>query len=452
MIREHIIALIKSALNGLMGFVCVCFVAPASVSSQNLDINKFVVPPDRDEALFLVNLIEYIAWDCWPGETATVDELQGWTDQWKSNLVRLKAQATVTNQPLAVQELMGYVVASMNEVDTFCKSAPDQRKRIREIAESKRWEVIDTLYEETITAVLERLFGDSQSLNEQRKNTAKNLFKKSKAGIQAAGTEEEQFEHWKQMNLEAIQAFRDSIEQRSIESLSVLAIQRNWKPGETRFDGSPILQGEPKIAARPRDPFAAWPFFVKRVSNRSPFDAMSDAMFMYERATYIPERKDYKGLQLYYLGGALQLATDAAVRSQSNYSSKPTIPSVAALKLSNRYIEQVSDNHPPEAKHVSNMARVAALNGNIELALEYMKLCENKPECKNDKFFHLRYARMLSVANQRVESLEKFQKYVSMGGKEFSDVRADDDFKNLRSQIALNQIFNGVDLKILIGE
>ena len=425
--------------------------SPSRALSQDLDINKFVVPTDRDEALFLVNFVEYIAWDCWPGETAAIEDLQSWVDDFKSTLIRMRARATAENQPVAVQELMGHVIASMNEIDRFCKAAPDQKRRIREATESKRQEVIETLAEETINAIFERLGGNSQSLNDQRKRTSKNLLEKSKAGIRAAQTEEEQFEVWKRANIEAIQASRNSIEQQAIQSISVLAIQRNWKPGETRFDGSPILRGEPKVAARPRDPFTAWPFFVDRASNRTPFDAMGDAMLMYHRATYVPEKDDYKGLQVYYLGGALQLATNAAARSQSSYSSKPTFPSVAALQLSNRYIEKTTEKHPPEVKHVSNMARVAALNGQIDVALTLMEISENKPYCKNDPFFHLRYARMLSVANRKAESLERFHKYVTTGGTAFSEVKSDEDFKNLRTQIALNPFFEGVDLQALIN-
>ena len=431
----RVCALLRISLGvGLVLLLWLGLIDTRAGTALAIDVNQFEVPTDRDETLFLVNWVEHIGWDLWPGEQASLADLQSWADAWHPHVVAFQERARLAGLHSELQNLLNNLRSFVEANQRYCTLAPQVPGMIDAETSRKRDQLASNMVEGVAELLLERLLGTPQSQQQAKVRVARRVFETSKDAVNFKLEAGQTAASWNASQRRDLALLRQDHESAARLSVAVMKVSRAWKPGETRFDGTGSQSVDSALASRVRDPFFAYPVFTKRAAAQTPFAAMSDAVMLYERARYVPEEPIYKAYQLYFLGGAAELATDAGARDQQYYSAPTKIPSRMAMKLWERFLDKTSDSDRPTVRQVMHLARANALNGRYDVAVTLMEICAKKAEFERDANFQYRYALMLSLVGKPTESLSRLSLAKTLGITDFRDAVNDPDLTTVRER------------------
>lgn len=416
-------------------FWVVTWLSTSGVVVLAVDVNQFEVPKDRDETLFLVNWVEHIGWDLWPGEQASLAELQGWASLWHPQVAMFQERARVAGLHPELQNMLNHLRAFIEANQQYCTTAPKVPGMIDAQVQERNIKLQQEMVEGVATLVLEKFFGTAESERNAKSDVANQVVRRAGEALQFKLEAGQTAASWNAAQRRDLATMHRDHEADARLSVATMRVTRNWASGETRFDGSARASTESILAHRLRDPFSVHPVLSARARSQTPFAAMSDAVALYERARYVPDESLYKPYQLFYLGAAAQLATDAAAQDQKRYSDAPRIPARMAMKLWERFLDKTSKNDRPTVHQTMHLARAHALNGSYQSAVKIMAICANKPEFERDMSFHFRYALMLSLADKPAESLRHLQIAKTLGLTDLNSLESDPDLKTVREKL-----------------
>ncbi len=204
----HVWPSIRPALRSLLTVLALTGPLMERVAAQQLDVNRFVVPTDRDEALFLVNFAEYAGWDLWPSKDAQLDAIQDYARIWMPVVAHYEERAAVAQLHPEVKKILGNLRAFLAANQTYGSSArrfeTDSQDRVQE----KAGKMGETLTEETLRLLLEKALGTPSSFEAQRRVTARRVFDATSDAVKAKTQVDADLPRWhsqQRLNLQALQ-------------------------------------------------------------------------------------------------------------------------------------------------------------------------------------------------------------------------------------------------------